>query len=174
MCILWWLNDQPENRCWYFIYITTEETLCLMKMSGKPSAVCEKSLPALFTEDKKYHPSHYRGNLHFYVYLSGPGTRWSVSWWEPPPLYVWSHSEAGLFSSSAGRDSPLRSDPRVLIVYPEQRNCLKTNSQCLSHNKYYLPSGSSDTKLRSSWSSSCEISFSSTLFAKLDSIATWS
>ena len=59
------------------------------------------------------------------VYLSGPGIRWSVSWWDQPPLYVWIHSEVGLFSSSACRDSPLRSDPRVPTIYPGLRNCLK-------------------------------------------------
>ena len=63
--------------------------------------------------------------LRLCVYLSGQGIRWSVSWWDQPPLYVWIHSEVGLFSSSACRDSPLRSDPRVLTIYPGPRNCLK-------------------------------------------------
>ena len=63
--------------------------------------------------------------LQVCVYLLEPGIRWSVFWWDQPPLYVWIHSEAGLFSSSACRDSPSRSDPRVLTIYPGQRNCLK-------------------------------------------------
>ena len=128
-CASWLLNNQPETDV--SVYIKTEETLCLMKMSGKPSAVCEP-LPAVFTW-KKYHPSQSRERyLQVCVYLLEPGIRWSVSWWDQPPLYVWIHSEAGLFSSSACRDSPLRSDPRVLTIYPGQRNCLKKNSQHLS------------------------------------------